>query len=374
MTTFDPRDYCRAAVLDVEPYRPGTSTADLAREHRVEEMIKLSSNENVLGPSPYAIEAVRECASRLMLYPDGGGRELCRALAERHHVSPDCITLGNGSNEILELVGRCFLREGVNAVYAQHAFAVYELTVQICGADSRVAPAFPLDGAMPGGHDLDALADNVNEDTRVVFIANPNNPTGTWFNAAALDDFIRKIPPSTVMVIDEAYAEYVPHADYPSAADRLEEFPNLIVTRTFSKIFGLAGLRVGYALSSANMAELMNRVRQPFNVNVCAQHGALVALRDTEHLEKSISMNTAGLEQLQAGCEQLQLSWMPSAANFICVEVGDNAADICRRLIAYGVIVRPLDNYQLPRHLRVTVGRAEHNRRFLTALKEVLGR
>ncbi len=374
MSQFDPRDYCRPAVLAVEPYRPGKSAADLAREYTVDAMIKLSSNENMLGPSPHAVTAVRDGCPGLMLYPDGGGRRLAWALAERHGVAPECVTLGNGSNELLELAGRCFLDRGKNAVYSEHAFAVYELTTQICGADSRVARARGATDAMPCGHDLDAMAAEINADTRVVFIANPNNPTGTWFDGRVLEAFLQKVPVSTLIVIDEAYAEYVTQPDYPEAAAWLGRFPNLMVTRTFSKAFGLAGLRVGYALSSAAVAELMNRVRQPFNVNAPAQSGALAALEDEVHLERSVAMNRDGLMQLQAGCDRLQLPWMPSAANFLCIEVGDAAADVYGKLLRRGVIVRRIDNYGLPRHLRVTVGRPEHNRRFLEALAEALGR
>ncbi len=373
MPRFDPRDYCRPAVLGVEPYRPGKSAAELAHEYDVADMIKLASNENMLGPPPGAVAAVRDCCDELMRYPDGGGRRLKEALTARHNVAPDCITLGNGSNELLELAGRCFLEPGKNAVYSEHAFAVYALTVQICGADSRVVPARPDTDEMPRGHDLDALAAAVNADTRVVFIANPNNPTGTWFDAAALEEFLQRVPPSAMVVVDEAYAEYVTQPDYPAAAAWLARFPNLMVTRTFSKVFGLAGLRVGYALSSAATAELMDRVRQPFNVSTPAQRGALAALEDQAHLEKSIAMNRDGLKQLQAGCERLRLSWMPSAANFLCIEVGDDAAGVYEGLLRRGVIVRPVENYGLPRHLRVTVGRDEHNRRFLAALAETLG-
>ena len=372
MPPFNPLDYCRPAVLDVEPYRPGKSAADLAHEHKVREMIKLSSNENVLGPPPGAVAAVRDCAAELMRYPDGGGRQLCRSIAGRHGISSDCVTLGNGSNELLELVGRCFLDKGKNAVYSEHAFAVYELTTQICGADHRVAPALAPNTAMPYGHDLDAMAAAVNADTRVIFVANPNNPTGTWFDAGALEVFLCKVAESVVVVIDEAYAEYVTASAYPAAVEWLDRFPNLVVTRTFSKVFGLAGLRVGYALSSTAVAELMNRVRQPFNVSLPAQRGALAALEDEAHLKNSIAMNCAGLKQLQEGCERLQIEWIPSVANFLCIEVGDKAAEVCARLAAQGVIVRALDNYGLPRHLRVTIGRLEDNRRVLEALEKVL--
>ena len=372
MCRFDPADCCRPAILGVEPYVPGKSAADLAREFAVGDMIKLASNENVLGPSPAAVAAVRDCCSRLMLYPDGGGRALKKALAARHVVAPECITLGNGSNELLELIGRCFLDGRKNAVYSEHSFLVYALVTRICGASGRVVPALPVASAMSLGHDLDAMAAEVNADTRVVFIANPNNPTGTWFGASALEGFLREVPSTTVVVIDEAYAEYVTQTDYVEAAAWIERFPNLVVTRTFSKAFGLAGLRVGYSLSSTAVSELMNRVRQPFNVSTPAQCAALAALGDEQHLENSVAMNRDGLGQLQDGCARLRLPWIPSAANFLCIEVGDDAPGIYQRLLERGVIVRPVGNYQLPRHLRVTVGRPVHNRRFLEALEEAL--
>ena len=372
MTRFDPRDYCRPAVLDVEPYSPGKSSADVERDYGVADVLKLASNENVLGPSPGAVEAVRDCCDELMLYPDGDGWALREALASRHGVAPECVTLGNGSNELLELAGRCFLDEGKNAVYSEHAFAVYPLTVQICGAASRVAPARALSDEMPCGHDLDAMAAAIDDATRVVFIANPNNPTGTWLDASELEGFLTRVPTSVLVVVDEAYAEYVVQPDYPAAAGWIERFPNLMVTRTFSKAFGLAGLRVGYALSSAPVAGLLNRVRQPFNVGLPAQRGALAALEDKAHLEKSVAMNLEGLKQLQQGCDRLRLRWMPSVANFLCVEVGTGAFGVYERLLRRGVIVRPVDNYGLARHLRVTVGRPEHNRCFLQALEAAL--
>ena len=372
MMQFDPRDCCRSAVLDIEPYRPGKSANDIAHKCVTTQVIKLSSNENMLGPSPSAIEAVRACCEDLMLYPDGVGSKLKKKLAKRHQVKPECVTLGNGSNELLELAGRCFLGEGTNAVYSEHAFAVYELTAKICGADSRIARALPCNDKMPYGHDLNAMIDAIDSNTRVVFIANPNNPTGTWFSNSDLESFLQRVPNTTIVVIDEAYAEYVTEPAYPEASAWINQFPNLLVTRTFSKVFGLAGLRIGYAVSSASVAELINRVRQPFNVSLPAQCGAFAALEDTQHLEKSIAMNCDGLKQLQGACEKLGLPYLPSVANFLCIEVGDNADDVYEGLLQRGVIVRLIANYGLPRYLRVTVGCPSHNRLFLDALEEVL--
>ena len=367
---FSPEDYCRPAVLTVRPYSPGKSVADLVSEHGAGEVIKLASNENMLGPSPSVMAAINDCGDELMMYPDGDGLLLKQALAVRHATGAGCITLGNGSNELLELVGRCFLDAGSNVVYSQHAFAVYELVARVCGADSRVAPACGAGNEMPYGHDLDAIAGLIDADTRVVFMANPNNPTGTWFTADELEAFLRKVPRETIVVIDEAYAEYVVEADYPEACRWIERFPNLLVTRTFSKAFGLAGLRVGYAVSSPAVAELLNRVRQPFNVNLFAQRGALVALKDREHIEKSVAMNIEGLRQLKEGCDRLGLEWLPSVANFLCVKVGAGADEVYEKLLGRRIIVRPIGNYGLADYLRVTVGLPEQNLRFLQALEE----
>ena len=370
MPRFSPAEHCRPAVLDVQPYSPGKSAHDLGRQ--VGDVLKLSSNENVLGPSPTVAAAVRECSDELMRYPDGDGWELREALAAHHGVAPENVTLGNGSNELLELAGRCFLDRGTNAVYSEHGFAVYELTAQICGATARAAPARAAADTMPYGHDLAAMAAAMDAETRVVFIANPNNPTGTWLNVAELEGFLECAPTSAVIVVDEAYAEYVTEPGYPATAEWIGRFPNLLVARTFSKAYGLAGLRVGYGLCDASLAELLNRVRQPFNVNLPAQRGALAALKDRAHVEKSVAMNRMGLEQLAAGCRELGLAWLPSIANFLCIEIGNNASVVYEALLERGVIVRPIDNYGLPRHLRVTVGRPEDNRRFLDALEEAL--
>ncbi len=370
--SFSPEDYCRPAVLNVHPYSPGKSVADLVSERGAGEVIKLASNENMLGFSPLVMDAINDCRDELMMYPDGDGLLLRQALAARHAVRVECITLGNGSNELLELVGRCFLDAGSNVVYSRHAFAVYELVAHICGADCRVATAYGVGNEMPYGHDLDAIAGLIDADTRVVFVANPNNPTGTWFTSDELEAFLRKVPKETIVVIDEAYAEYVMEADYPSACEWIGRFPNLLVTRTFSKAFGLAGLRVGYAVSSLAVADLLNRVRQPFNVNLFAQKGALAALEDQEHIESSVAMNTKGLRQLQEGCDRLKLSWLPSAANFLCIKIGADAGEVYEKLLGKRIIVRPIGNYGLEDYLRVTVGLPGQNRRFLQVLEETL--
>jgi len=359
-------------VRGLTPYEPGKPIAELERELGIREAIKLASNENPLGPSPRALEAVRECMAELARYPDGNGFALKAALAARHGVDPACITLGNGSNDVLDLVARVFLGPGRSAVFSEHAFAVYPIATQAVGAQARVAPANRPEDSMPYGHDLGRLAAAVSGDTRVVFVANPNNPTGTWLRDSELEGFVAGLPRDVVVVVDEAYAEYVEEDDYPDATAWVERFPNLVVTRTFSKAFGLAGLRVGYAVSSAPLAELLNRVRQPFNVNTAAQEAARAALEDREHLARSVEVNRAGLRQWHLGLAELGLTALPSVGNFLCVDVQRSGAEVYQQLLRKGVIVRPVGGYGLPDFLRVTVGTEAENSRALAALKEVL--
>ncbi len=360
-------------VRGLTPYEPGKPIEELERELGITDSVKLASNENPLGPSPAALEAARRAAAHVARYPDGHGFALKQALSARLGVAPECITLGNGSNDVLDLVARAFLGPGRSAVFSEHAFAVYPIATQAVGARARVAPALPADHhSQPHGHDLEALYAAVAEDTRVVFIANPNNPTGTWVDRAGLRAFLERLSPEVLCVVDEAYAEYVEEPDYPDAARWLTDFPNLIVTRTFSKIHGLAGLRVGYGLSHPEVAGLLNRVRQPFNVNGPAQAAALAALGDEAHVRRSRALNRRGLEQLQAAVRGLGLRWIPSVGNFLTVDLGRPAGPVYEALLRRGVIVRPVANYGFPNHLRVTVGTEAQNARFLEALTEVV--
>ncbi len=311
-------------------------------------------------------------------YPEGSGYRLVARLARRHGVVPECITLGNGSNDVLDLVARVFLTPAHEAIYSQHAFAVYPISVQAAGARAQVAPAHDGSRGPAYGHDLEAMHDRVGPDTRVVFIANPNNPTGGWLATDALENFIAAMPvhvmmPAHVMVVvDEAYFEYVGEPAYPDTTQWLERFPNLIVTRTFSKAYGLAGLRVGYALSHPDVAGLLNRVRQPFNVNLVAQAAALAALDDDAYLASSVSRNREGLRQLLDGFSALDLTWIDTVGNFVAVDTGRSAAEVYAALLREGVIVRPIANYAMPNHLRITVGSSEENARCLAALGKVL--
>lgn len=355
-------------IAGLQPYRPGKPIGELAREFGISDIIKLASNENPRGPGEAVRAALGAAAGALSRYPDGNGFDLKQALARRLGVAAGQITLGNGSNDVLDLAAKIAVAPGASAVVPEHAFVVYGLAVTIAGGRLIQTPARDY------GADLDALLDAVTTDTAIVFLANPNNPTGTWVSENDLVAFLDRLPERVWMVLDEAYFEYVTHAGYPDGIRLLARYPNLIVTRTFSKIHGLAGLRVGYAVSSPEAADLMNRVRQPFNVNHLGLVGAEVALADTGYLERSRELNLQGMAALVAGVERLGLDYIPSAGNFLSIAIpGDGAAARAYDgLLRQGVIVRPIAEYGLPQHLRVTVGLPDENDRFLEALERVL--
>lgn len=356
----------RSAVRDLQPYQPGKPLAELERELGIREAVKLASNENPRGPST-AVRAVLASASAdLNRYPDGNGFALKQALAERLGVVANQITLGNGSNDVLELLGRVFVGPGDRGVVDAHSFVVYPLAITSSGGELVRVPSTALHG-----HDLAAMAAAVDERTRIVFIANPNNPTGTRVTRAEVVSLLDTVPEDVVVVLDEAYFEYVDAGDHPDGIALLAHYPNLVVTRTFSKIHGLAGLRVGYAVSSAEIADLLNRLRQPFNVNSLAQAGALAALEDEHYVAESRALNQSERARLTTALEARGLSCIPSAGNFVTVEVGEGAR-VYERLLREGVIVRPVDGYGLPRHLRVTVGLEAENSRLLEALDRVM--
>jgi histidinol-phosphate aminotransferase len=360
-------------VRSLTPYQPGKPISELERELGISNIVKLASNENPLGPSPKALEAVRRVLPELHFYPDGGGFELKAALAAKLGVRSSQITLGNGSNDALEIAARAFLSPEVSAVFSEHAFAVYPIVTQAVGARAKVAPAHDGSRGPRYGHDLDAMAGLLDASTRMVFIANPNNPTGTYLTRAELHRFLAGLPEQVIAVVDEAYFEYVAAPDYPDALAWLPEFPNLVVTRTFSKAYGLAGLRVGYAVSSPDIADLLNRVRQPFNVNIPALEAAKAALDDAEHLESTTQLNREGLRQLGAALAARGIEYIPSVGNFLSFDLGRPAGPVYEALLRQGVIVRPIGNYGMPNHLRVTVGTAGQNAAFLAALDRVLG-
>ncbi|MAF84686.1 MAG: histidinol-phosphate transaminase [Gammaproteobacteria bacterium] len=359
-------------VRGLQPYVPGKPIEELEREFGLSESIKLASNENPLGPPASALAAIRASLDGLSLYPDGSGYVLKQALAAHYETDPNRITLGNGSNDLLVLIAEAFLTAGTAAVYDEYSFVVYRLAVQATGAETRVSPANPIRHVQPLGHDLDAMRALIDDNTRLVFLANPNNPTGTWCNEEELHAFITSVPAQTIVVVDEAYAEYVVHSKYPCTIDWIDEFPNLVVTRTFSKIYGLAGLRIGYSLSQPNLAEVLNRVRQPFNVNSLAQSAAVAVLQDLEYVERARAMNIEGLISLTDGLVSLGLDVIPSIGNFVLVDMGQPAEPIYTALLRAGIIVRPVGNYGLPNHLRISVGLPEQNQRLLTELKTIL--
>ena len=364
-------DYQSLAVEGVQalsPYQPGKPIEELAREFGLnpDEIIKLASNENPLGPSEKAMAAARKALEESCLYPDGNGFALKQALASRFGVEMNQITLGNGSNDVLEVIARCFAGPDSEVVFSQYAFAVYPLVAQAIGAKGVSVPA------KAWGHDLDAMADAVNERTKLVFVANPNNPTGTVHTADAIEAFLQRIPQQVLVVLDEAYCEYLTGKAFPDGVRLLERFPNLVVCRTFSKAWGLAAMRVGYALSSPAIADVLNRVRQPFNVNSIALAAAAAVLEDEDYLNRSREVNEAGLRQLAEGFEKIGVPFISSVGNFIAVEVGQQAGEVYQALLSRGVIVRPVAGYGMPNHLRVSVGLAEENQRFLDALSDAL--
>lgn len=368
-------------VCAISPYVTGKPIDAVAREFGLTDIIKLASNENPLGASPKAQAALRDMPA-LHLYPDGGGFALKHALAQKFAVPMDGIVLGNGSNDLLELAARAYLSPGTNAVFSAHAFAVYALATQAVGATAKVVPALPPDHPeMPYGADLPAMRAAIDEHTRVVFLANPNNPTGTWVDAAALEAFVASVPSRVLIVLDEAYSEYVPpewFADgrFPDGLALAKRYPNILLTRTFSKIYGLAALRVGFGLAHPSVAAILERVRQPFNVNALAQQAAVAALADEAFIQRSRAVNDAGLQALQAECAARGWPVIPSRANFVTVHLGVPAGRVFDALLREGVIIRPLGGQQdtggLSCFVRITVGTAEQNARVIAALDRVL--
>jgi histidinol-phosphate aminotransferase len=361
---MDPCELSPSYVRSIAPYQPGKPIPELAREYGLKEenIIKLASNENPRGIGPRTRAAIEASLADIARYPDGNGHDLKTALARRYGVDMGAIVLGNGSNDVLELVALAFLGPGRSAVYSQHCFAVYPLATQARGARGIAVPAKNF------GHDLEAMLAAIDDETYVVWIANPNNPTGTMLRPDELESFLKRVPERIIVVIDEAYNEYLSPELKAETVKWLKRHPNLIVTRTFSKAYGLAGLRVGYALAHPSVADIMNRVRQPFNVNSIALAAATAALDDMEFVARSFADNLQGLRQIEEGATRLGLKWIPSYGNFITLRVG-KANEVFRRLLKRGVIVRPVGGgYQLPEHLRITVGTAPENERFLSAL------
>jgi histidinol-phosphate aminotransferase len=354
-------EYIRSLI----PYEPGKPIEEVEREFGISSSVKLASNENPLGPSPRALAALRDRLAEIYLYPDGDCFYLKRALAQKLGVESDCLIFGNGSNEIIELAARTFMRPGDEAVMAEQAFVVYELIVQAVGGKRKTVPLKNFT------HDLAAIADAVTPQTRLVFLANPNNPTGTIYRRRQWEAFLERISPDVLVIVDEAYFEYVGAADYPNSLDYHAQHAAILTLRTFSKLYGLAGLRIGYGIGAKDIIALMQRVRQPFNVNAPAQWAALAALADTEHVQRSLETNQQGMQYLQAEFARLGLEYVPSHANFILVRVG-NGSDFFQKLLQQGVIVRPMVGYKFPDHVRVTVGTRAENQKLIGALERLM--
>jgi len=360
-------DLAPAYIQSIKPYPPGKPISELAREMGLQEdqIVKLASNENPLGVSPKAYEAMQHALEDVARYPDGNSYALRAAVASKFGVKHEQIVFGNGSNDILELAARTFLTPGSEAIYSQHAFAVYPLVTQAVGAIGIEVPAVNY------GHDLTAMLKAITSNTKLVFIANPNNPTGTLIPKDQLLAFMLTVPSNVLVVLDEAYDEYLSE-DYKSQAIRwLSEFPNLLISRTFSKAYGLAGLRIGFGLGSEWVADMMNRVRQPFNVNSIAQAGAVASLQDEAFVQRSYALNQAGMLQITEGLSKLGLDYIPSYGNFLSFRIAD-AANVNKQLLQNGVIVRPIANYGMPDYLRVSIGLFSENARFLEVLAQII--
>ena len=359
-------------IRAIAPYVGGRPISEVAREFGLDEhkIVKLASNENPLGMPDSAKAAMLAAVSDLARYPDGNGYDLKLALHKKLNVPESWLTLGNGSNDILELAAHAFLQPGTSAVFSKHAFVVYPLATQAAGATGIAVPA-----TAGFGHDLPAMLKAIREDTRLVYIANPNNPTGTFLPPAEIEAFLAAVPARVVVVLDEAYNEYLAPELRFDATQWVRRFRNLILSRTMSKAYGLAGLRVGYAIAQDEITDILNRIRQPFNVNSAAQAAAIAALSDTAFLERSYAVNAAGYKQITAACDALGLAYVPSYGNFVLVKVGndDKAGQrVNLALLKRGIIVRPVDNYGLPQWLRISIGLPEENAALIAALPEAI--
>ncbi|RUO77633.1 histidinol-phosphate transaminase [Idiomarina seosinensis] len=365
MAAFDATAAANSGVKKLQPYQAGKPMDELQRELGLSHVVKLASNENPLGLSEKVRTALQAELSNLIRYPDANGFYLKSKLAELHRVEPQQITLGNGSNDVLEILARTFVSAEEEVIFSQHAFVVYPLVTQAIGAKGVAVPAKDY------GHDLEAMAAAVTDKTKMIFVANPNNPTGTFLTTEQIKDFLDKVPPHVIVVLDEAYYEYVPEPERAPSIDWLQHYPNLVVSRTFSKAYGLAGLRAGYAVSSTEIADLMNRIRQPFNVNALSLKAAEVVLDDHDYLQQAVQVNQQGMKQLVEFCQQQGYDYIPSYGNFLTIEFGPKAMDIYEKLLHEGIIVRPVGGYQLPNHLRVSIGLKEENQAFIDAMLKI---
>ncbi len=358
----------KPGIETIQPYQGGKPVEEVQRELGIADIIKLASNENPLGPSPLAVQAIAENATQVHLYPDGNAYYLKAELAKHVGVSAEHLILGNGSNDVLQLVGEAYLAPGDEAIYAAGAFIVYHLVTKICGATAVVVPM------QDDTHHLPAMAAAITKKTKVIFIANPNNPTGTMVTADETAAFMAQVPENVLVVFDEAYYEYVTRTDYPQTLPYILEGRNVLITRTFSKIYGLAGLRIGYGIAPPAIGETLNRVRQPFNCNLVGQAAARAALKDTAHVQESQRHNAAGKTLLDNALDELGVGYIPTEGNFIMLHLNNSGASIANALMRKGVIVRPMAGYGYPNAIRVTIGRQAENERFIAGLGEAIRR
>ena len=354
----------KPGIDTIQPYQGGKPIEEVQRELGITDIIKLASNENPLGPSPLAVQAVAESAAQVHLYPDSNAYYLKRDIAQHLGVSPEHLILGNGSNDVLQLVAEAYIAPDDEVIYAAGAFVVYSIVTKVCSATAVVVPM------MDDTHDLSAMAAAITDKTKVVFIANPNNPTGTMVTADETAAFMEQVPADVLVVFDEAYYEYVARSDYPQTLPYVLEGRNFIITRTFSKIYGLAGLRIGYGIAPPPLVEMLNRVRQPFNCSLVGQAAARAALKDAAHVTKSRKSNAVGKAFLYKAFDDMGLRYVETEGNFIMLHVAQSGADIAEALLKQGIIVRPIAGYGYPNAVRVTIGTQQENERLIKALKE----
>ncbi|GAW91266.1 histidinol-phosphate transaminase [Calderihabitans maritimus] len=357
----------REAIEEIKPYVPGKPIEEVERELGITNVIKLASNENPLGPSPEAVEAMRNMAEKVHMYPDGNCYYLKRRLASMFGLTKNNFIIGNGSDEILKLIAETFIKEGDEAIIANPTFSEYTFATQLMGGKCVYVDLKDF------RYDLPAMADRITDRTKLIFVCNPNNPTGTIVTASEVEDFMRRVPEEVIVVFDEAYWEYVTSEDYPDTLEYVKKGKkNVIILRTFSKVYGLAGLRIGYGMANSELIEWINRAREPFNVNSIAQAAALAALEDQVHVRKSININNESKEWLYRKLEEIGLSYVPTEANFMLINVKHDSRQVFQKLLERGVIVRTGDIFGLDQYIRVTIGTLNQNERFIEALQEVL--
>jgi histidinol-phosphate aminotransferase len=357
----------RAHVYSMQPYRPGKTPEQLMQSLGLSELIKLSANENPLGASPRAKEAILNALETIHRYPDGACTILRDALSDFYGLPPDHFAFGNGSDELIHLFGVAYLEPGDGLMMGQPSFVRYEASAQLNRATLQAIPLTP-----DFRHDLEAMANAITERTKLVYIANPNNPTGTIVSRAELERFLERAPDHVLVILDEAYFEYADHPDYPNGLDYVRAGRNVVVFRTFSKAYGLAGLRIGYAMGNPEFLDPIERVREPFNVNTLAQVAAAAALRDQAHVAHTRALNREGLNLFSAACERLGLRYVPSYANFLLIEIGERCAQVHQQLLERGILTRTGEVFGMPTYLRVNTGTPEQNARFVEALTDAL--